>query len=183
MTESPDFQPEQTSTQPKSATPTVLLILGGVGCGCFGLILLGIIGAIALPSLLGQANKAKQIEAKQNVSAMLRGQQAHFLEKNRFAATVEEIQIGIRPETENYRYAVQIQPDARSTKVTAKPKDLTLKSYTGAVFVVPQGGETTTIKGLCESEEPTNQLPAMPTLNASTTPPTVNCPPGSRPLL
>lgn len=183
MTESPDFQPEQTPSQPKSAAPTVLLIIGGVGCGCLGLIfIMGIIGAIALPSFLGQANKAKQSEAKQNVGAMIRGQQAHFLEQNRFAATVDEMKMGIPPETENYRYEVQLQPDGRSTKITATAKDLSLKSYTGAVFAVPQGIEATTIKGLCESDKPTNQPPAMPTLNTSITPPTVDCPSGSSPL-
>lgn len=183
MTESPDFQPEQLPAQPKSSVPTVLLIVGGVGCGCLGLIiLLGIISAIALPSFLSQANKAKQSEAKVNVGSMVRGQQAHFLDKNRFAATVEEIQLGIRPETENYRYQVQVQPDGRSAKITATAKDLTLKSYTGAVFAVPQTGERITVKGLCESDKPSGQAPAMPTLNTSTTPPEVDCAPGSSPL-
>ncbi len=44
----------------------------------------GILSAIALPSFLNQANKARQAEAKTYVAAINRGQQAYFLEKSTF---------------------------------------------------------------------------------------------------
>jgi type II secretion system protein G len=48
------------------------------------IIIIGILAAIALPSFLNQANKAKQSEAKTYVGSMNRGQQAYFLENDTF---------------------------------------------------------------------------------------------------
>ncbi|HIK54809.1 MAG TPA: prepilin-type N-terminal cleavage/methylation domain-containing protein, partial [Synechococcales cyanobacterium M55_K2018_004] len=45
------------------------------------IIIIGILSAIALPSFLNQANKARQSEASTYVGSMNRGQQAYYLEK------------------------------------------------------------------------------------------------------
>lgn len=180
MTQSPDFQPEPTPKASKTPIPMILLIVGGVGCGCLGLIvLLGIISAIALPSFLNQATKAKEAEAQQNIGALNRAQQVYHLEKSAFSPTIEPLGIGIRPESENYRYQIEIQPDNQSVKITATPKDPTLDSFTGAVFTVKQGAEILTFTGVCQSNSPTTLPPAMPTLNTTTAQPTVECPPSS----
>ncbi len=42
------------------------------------IIIIGILSAIALPSFLNQANKAKESEAKQYLSAINKGQQAYL---------------------------------------------------------------------------------------------------------
>src|SRR6478672_5882657 len=55
------------------------------------IIIIGILSAIALPSFLNQANKAKQSEAKQNVGSMNRAQQAYYLENSTFGTTVENL--------------------------------------------------------------------------------------------
>lgn len=44
------------------------------------LLIIGIMAAIALPSLLSQSNKAKQVEGRNNIGAMNRAQQAYSLE-------------------------------------------------------------------------------------------------------
>ena len=52
------------------------------------IIIIGILSAIALPSFLNQANKAKQSEAKTYVGTLNRTQQAYFLEKTMFATNL-----------------------------------------------------------------------------------------------
>ncbi|HEY9602905.1 MAG TPA: type IV pilin-like G/H family protein [Allocoleopsis sp.] len=161
--------------------PTVLLIVGGLGCGCFGLlVLLGIIAAIALPSFLSAANKAKEAEAKYYVGAMTRAQQANFLEKGSFSNSIDSLSLGIRPETQNYRYQIVPQPDNKSVMMTAQAKITTLKSYTGAVFAIKKGKEVITVSGICVTDRPATTPPAMPTLSSDGSG-SVECSPGSQP--
>lgn len=182
MTHSSDFENEPVPSESKSSIPTILLILGGVGCGCFGLLLLlGIISAIALPSLLSQANKAKQAEAKQYVGSILRGQQAYQLEKGIFSKSIEELGVGIKPETVNYRYQIVPQAGNKSVMITAQAKTATLKSYTGAVFAIKKGQDVVTVGGVCESDTLTTTPPAMPKFTGNESNP-VECPPGSKVL-
>ena len=47
------------------------------------IIIIGILAAIALPSFLSQANKAKQSEGKQYISSLNKGQQAYYVENNK----------------------------------------------------------------------------------------------------
>lgn len=181
MTQSSDFENEPVPSESKSPIPTVLLILGGVGCGCFGLfILLGIISAIALPSLLSQGNKAKQAEAKQYVGSILRGQQAYQLEKGTFSKSIEELGVGINPETVNYRYQIFPQAGNKSVMITAQAKTTTLKSYTGAVFAIKKGQDVVTVTGICETDTPTTTPPAMPKFTGNESNPV--CPSGSKSL-
>ncbi|MGD1914488.1 MAG: type IV pilin-like G/H family protein [Rivularia sp. (in: cyanobacteria)] len=53
-----------------------------------------------------QANKARQSEGKFNIGAMNRAHQAYFLENNKFGTNINELQLGIKSETENYVYKV-----------------------------------------------------------------------------
>jgi type II secretory pathway pseudopilin PulG len=66
----------------------------------------GILAAIALPSLFGQTNKAKQVEARNTIGAINRSQQAYQLEKGVFADSIEKLGVVIPPETANYRYRI-----------------------------------------------------------------------------
>ncbi len=183
MTEPSDFETPPGQAASKSSFPTILLIIGGLGCGCFGLIiLLGIVSAIALPSLLAQVNKAKQAEAKQNVGAMLRAQQAYQLEKSTFSKSIEELGVNIVPETENYRYQIVPQSGNKSVMITAQAKKPALKSYTGAVFTMKKGQDVVTVTGICETTTPSTSPPALPKFTGKEFNP-VECSPGSSPLL
>lgn len=73
------------------------------------IIIIGILSAIALPSFLNQANKAKQVEAKTSVGALNRAQQAYYLENNQFADNdgFGKLGLGIKTQTENYVYAIK----------------------------------------------------------------------------
>jgi type IV pilus assembly protein PilA len=121
------------------------------------IIIIGILSAIALPSFLNQANKAKQVEAKTTVGAMNRAQQAYYLENNQFAASADfgKLGLGVKTETENYTYKIA-DGGTGKTIVTnqAQRKNPTapLKAYVGGVGVstVAATSESTTVALLCE---------------------------------
>jgi len=119
------------------------------------IIIIGILSAIALPSFLNQAAKARGAEAKSNVGAMNRAQQAYFLEQQTFTETVAELGLSMASSTDNFTYTAeengQIEPteDDASAGVTnlATSKKPDIKGYAGGTFY--QAGSTTTI--LCEA--------------------------------
>ena len=111
------------------------------------IIIIGILSAIALPSFLNQAAKAKQSEAKQFVGAVNRSQQAFRIENSSFAPTYDKLVLGLPSLTTNYSYDVKGTTDI--AKVTAKALDKTsLKSFGGGVFVLPSGA---TAAGACQT--------------------------------
>ncbi|MCC3567085.1 MULTISPECIES: type IV pilin-like G/H family protein [unclassified Microcoleus] len=121
------------------------------------IIIIGILSAIALPSFLNQANKAKQSEAKQYTGSMNRAQQAKYAENGKFA-DIDNLGLGIKTQTSNYTYTVV--PAGIPTSSTqavgnvGAPLSLSLKGYTGTVQLGTSAGaesETTTIAILCES--------------------------------
>lgn len=118
------------------------------------IIIIGILSAIALPSFLNQANKAKQSEAKEYVGSMNRSQQAYYLENTTFSTSIGSLGLGIATQTVNYQYAA-IAADASTVNnqgivINASAP---LKSYVGAVEVTTQQAtsEATTVAILCES--------------------------------
>ena len=71
------------------------------------IIIIGILSAIALPSFINQAAKAKQTEAKTTVSSINKGQQTKRIEEGLFATSVTALGIGLNATfTGNYTYAV-----------------------------------------------------------------------------
>ena len=127
-------------------------------------------GLIFLPSLLSCGNKGKQAEAKQNIGAMNRAQQAYFLDNNTFAKSVVDAGIGIKTQTVNYNYSVRATKTAAFQYGIARHK--TQKSYVGGVFAVPainvdptaNKTEMTTVGILCEALTPGSTTPTTPTL-------------------
>ncbi|MBN3926057.1 type IV pilin-like G/H family protein [Nostoc sp. NMS4] len=123
------------------------------------IIIIGILSAIALPSFLNQANKAKQSEAKTYTGSMNRAQQAYYLENTTFTTVISALGLGIATVTVNYTYKV-LTPDASSALnqaiVISAGGKAPLKAYVGAVGVTTQGAtsEATTIAVLCESLNP-----------------------------
>lgn len=128
------------------------------------IIIIGILAAIALPSLLGQANKAKQSEARQNIGAINRAQQAYFLENTAFTNTLAELGIGIKTQTVNYQFSIELtglkNSDFVNNKAIAtKP---TLKGYVGGVATQTGAVATTevlTIGVVCEANNPGTAVP------------------------
>jgi len=103
------------------------------------IIIIGILSAIALPSFLNQAAKAKQSEAKTYVGSVNRAQQSYRIENPSFAGSVADLQIGIPTTTTNYDYALTAA-NQTSTSITAIAKDpKSLKSFAGGVVILDSG--------------------------------------------
>jgi type IV pilus assembly protein PilA len=119
------------------------------------IIIIGILSAIALPSFLNQANKAKQSEAKQNVGSMNRAQQAYYLENSAFASTVQNLGLGIQTQTVNYFYRTSLLSGPNSSFVFNDGVSLKkpLKHYVGRfeLGTIMATSEATTLTILCES--------------------------------
>ncbi|TWH40110.1 type IV pilin-like G/H family protein [Dulcicalothrix desertica] len=121
------------------------------------IIIIGILSAIALPSFLNQANKAKQSESKTYVGSMNRAQQAQYMEGGAFADTANfgKLGLGVRTETQNYQYkAVLKGTTAVTNQAVLKVATAPLKAYIGGVQIATIGAtsEATTLAILCEAK-------------------------------
>jgi hypothetical protein len=137
----------------------------------FGLV--GLIVLIVLPSFLNQSNKCCVLYTRSIVGALLRSQQAFFIENGRFVNSLDEImkasniQID-RKSQESHDFSMETTLDR--VIVRANTKKSPLKSYVGAVFRLNKpmkdtGAETAGI--VCEAKMP-GQQPLQPPLNAQT---------------
>lgn len=125
------------------------------------IIIIGILAAIALPSLLGQVNKAKQSEARNNVGALNRAQQATYLEFGKFSTDTTLLGVAVGGGG-NYIYTIKIKDTeaqianniANANTVDAGTPGKTLKSYIGILGTVQGNTETSealTVAAACES--------------------------------
>jgi serine/threonine protein kinase len=170
------FNPD---TTPRNKNNHVGLVIILVSFGLFSsVVIIGIIAAIALPSFLSKANKARESEARFYVGTANRAQQAYFLEKSKFASSISELQIGIKPETENYLYNIVVLDPKKAVKFAATAKKEGLKSYTGAVFTIEGQKEILTLAIACETNTPSRTPPSMPELIGENP----QCPSGSSSL-
>jgi Tfp pilus assembly protein PilE len=135
------------------------------------LIVIGVFVWIVRPSFLAKVRNINQAEAREYVSSINKGQQAYFAERNVFSTSVKALGIGIKTETENYKYSLLTTKKATFNYGVSKQKDLT--SYVGGVFVIPatkvdsnaSKNKITTTSIFCQADsagtikppEPTNQ--------------------------
>ena len=99
----------------------------------------------------------KQGEGKQYVGSMNRAQQAYFYENNALATSVDALGLGIKTETNNYKYSLRVTKTASFHYAASK----TLKNYVGGVFLVPakkldpnaRRDEMTIVSILCQTEK------------------------------
>ncbi|HYW17851.1 MAG TPA: type IV pilin-like G/H family protein [Nodularia sp. (in: cyanobacteria)] len=119
------------------------------------IIIIGILSAIALPSFLNQANKAKQSEAKTYVGSMNKGQQAYFTEKSVFGSQVDVLGVGINTQTANYSYTTAATSLVRADSV-GESTVAVLRDYSGAVTITQVGptSDATSVAILCETNTP-----------------------------
>jgi type IV pilus assembly protein PilA len=124
-------------------------------------------GVVFLPTLLNPmscVSKAKNAEAKYNIQSINRTQEANFLEKNTFTHSVTNLDIGIKSQTVNYIYSIQTTKTASFHYALARKPDL--KSYVGAVFVLPSTTDKSELKTaniICELLPPAT-IPTAPSL-------------------
>ena len=134
------------------------------------IIIIGILSAIALPSFLNQANKAKQSEAKQYTSSLNKGQQAYYVENTEFVTDgkISKLGLGIQTQTTNYKYT--IGSDANGASSLATPANGSLLGYAGAVGLVGTKGAQTTATIICQQSVAANTAPSAPTISGTTEP-------------
>ncbi|MEE3717466.1 type IV pilin-like G/H family protein [Tumidithrix elongata RA019] len=122
-------------------------------------------------------NKAYESSGKLYSNSVMRGQQAFFLEKGKFASTVDELGLGIKTDTESYKFEVaEVKP--KQVKVTATAKKPEIKSYTVSVFVVGETGNELTMGIVCATDQPSQTPPEVSTPPKSATD-VLTCPTGS----
>ncbi|MGQ9866462.1 MAG: type IV pilin-like G/H family protein [Pseudanabaenaceae cyanobacterium] len=146
------------------------------------IIIIGILAAIALPSFLNQAQKARQSEAKTYTGSMNRSQQAYYLEKQTFAATVGFLGLGINTQTDNYTYTINTATSITNTSIPAATasnsfvnnygvqRSTTLKGYAGTTWVgaTQAGNEANTLAILCENTQTGNDTVTGTSITATT---------------
>jgi len=111
------------------------------------IIIIGLLAAIALPSFLNQAQKARFAEAKTYIGTMSRLQQAYYLEKRTFTEDLGKLNAGINTSTSSFIYSVMTgdingnpSPPAMAqleqiiTNV-ARPSSQSLKAFVGVVGI------------------------------------------------
>lgn len=75
-------------------------------------IIIGILSAISLPNLMAQTGKARETEAKNNLSSIGRTQQTYFFEHGTFANSLAKLDVSFQ--TNNYNFP---EPTLVSTNV------------------------------------------------------------------
>ena len=104
------------------------------------IIIIGLLAAIALPSFLKQAQKARFTEAKLYVGTMSRNQQAYYLEKRTFATNLNELGMGVGVNTSAYTYDIRkgsvtgaALPEQSNLIISnvAIPKEEALRAFVG----------------------------------------------------
>lgn len=103
--------------------------------------------------------KSLESEARQYVTSMNRAQQAYYAENVGFTSSVANLGMGIKPQTDNYTYAISAGNKAVfNYGISRQPN---LKSFVGGVFLT--ANKTQTI--LCEASVAGRAKPAPPTNN------------------
>ncbi|MEM1293564.1 MAG: type IV pilin-like G/H family protein [Cyanobacteria bacterium P01_H01_bin.162] len=117
-------------------------------------------------------DEALQAEGKTLLGAIVRGQQAYYLtaDDSAFASTVEDLALGLSPETDRYSIAI-VTADQSQMVTTATAKKEGYKSYSAAVFAV----DGSTVSIICEADAAGTTPPAAPELTGGE----VTCPAGA----
>ncbi|MBW4617899.1 MAG: type IV pilin-like G/H family protein [Cyanosarcina radialis HA8281-LM2] len=123
-------------------------------------------------------------EAQKSMQQMNRAQISYRSSHRQFARNTRQLGLGIKPETENYRYRILSQGNlSRSVVMTAQAKKPGLRSYTSVVFRAKgTTGQDVTATTICETDNPSSTPPASGKIpqNAGDS---LACPSGSRELL
>ncbi|EKD06836.1 type IV pilin-like G/H family protein [Limnospira platensis] len=120
------------------------------------IIIIGILSAIALPSFLNQANKARESEARTYVGSINRAQQAFYMENaNEFSEDIKGLGLGINSATANYTYNLAAENEGATQGAVVNANGAAnLRDFAGLVWTGETiGGESTTLAKLCEAPD------------------------------
>jgi len=139
------------------------------------IIIIGILSAIALPSFINQAARARQSEAKVYVSSLLKGQQIYYLENMTFTTELENLDVGTNfGASTSFIYATSpLGPVDTGIMVTATPLAESIAGSVGKVAL----SNTSTFSLQCDNNFSTQRgAAAVDALIVQMTTATV-CPP------
>ncbi len=110
---------------------------------------------------------ARESEGQQYVGSMNRAQQDHFAEKSAFATSVDALKLGIRTETTNFKFSVNVNKQAAFHYGVSKDEEV--RSYVGGVFLIQvksnaAKNEIKTERILCVAEKLGTITPLPPTI-------------------
>jgi type IV pilus assembly protein PilA len=137
------------------------------------IIIIGILAAISLPNFMNQTAKAKQSEARQNISLINKAQNIYRVDKNSFASKFDNLAIAVlkgntTDSTFNYDYTLSSNTND-STTITAQSKDSALKSYAGGnIRFVNASNESVLASVICEKNTPGIDPVSAPNVIGST---------------
>lgn len=138
--------------------------------------------------------KGTSTEGIQFIRTLVKGQQAYFVENGEFTFNLEELQLGIKPETDHYSYQilepmVPVQsvsyplpepPGDRIFMIAQSKQPQYQPSYFGAVFLIidPDSLEKRPVGLICQSEMGDSSRSELPQRFGDK----ISCPPGSKTL-
>jgi type IV pilus assembly protein PilA len=111
------------------------------------IVVVGLLSAVALPSYLNQASKARSSEPKAALGTVNRSQQAYRLENNTFSSALSNLDTKLSPKFYTYAVGTTSKDDSLSS---ATPQQTDLKSYAAGVS---QGINDQVKFSICESEK------------------------------
>ncbi|XHX79362.1 MAG: type IV pilin protein [Stenomitos frigidus ULC029] len=131
------------------------------------LVIGGILTAIALPSFLNQASKAKQVEAKMYLGTLNRAQQSYMLERAQFADSMTQLGVAV-PNSLNYSYSIHLDDDSQYAVHDAESLNVSLRPYVGVAAIAQSStGDARVATVLCESKTPQQGEAEQPVINAT----------------
>jgi type IV pilus assembly protein PilA len=171
---------------PKKSNNLLVGFLVGCGCLSIGVVALGVIAAISLPSFLNQTNRAQVPEASPTfispeatfiVVAILRSQQAHFIDKGRFAISISEIDAQISGKDYNFKTMRAVNGVGAVVIATPKEPKPVMRGVVGVIYTDKAGSKYTFQICVSEQLSPKPPTPPKPPAVAGGI---VACPPGSK---
>ena len=122
------------------------------------IVILSVLAAIALPSFLNQASRARQAEGKLNVGVIIRSQHGYYMENGGFASTLAPLGLNLK-NSDYYQFATDIFTNHQTfagvqvhgARAAAIPQDQ-VRGYMGKIWLEEQGGQTMIQSVLCEGE-------------------------------
>jgi type IV pilus assembly protein PilA len=110
-------------------------------------VIIGVLAAIALPSYLNQAAKARGAEAKSTIATLNRAQISYRLEKGTFSSALDDLDVKVTGKF--YSYGISLGVTSTYSSATSITKDRGLQALSGGVLVTPSGNF---IQAVCHSD-------------------------------
>ncbi len=133
-------------------------------------IIVGVLAAIALPNLLGQVGKAREVEAKNGLGAINRAQQGYHLERQTFlnsANVLTNNPLGVVLTNQFFNFS---NTGASNTTANINANSLNnalgARSYSAAIAFNTTSGVYGS--GICQTNTPDTTAPGFPSISNTT---------------